>query len=205
MPVQRRLPCEAVSSNPEFRALASIRGIAVDLRYAGCDNFVGRNLYGDLNCAWLQREAAAGLERAASMLGQGYPALTLLVLDALRPHRVQQQLWQHLEGTELRSYLADPARGSIHSFGMAVDVTLMDDTGTALDMGTGFDDLSELSHPDLEDAHLAQGRLSPEQFANRMVLRNAMCGSGFRAIHSEWWHFDFGDRDLIRQHYLRID
>ena len=205
MPDLKRLPCEALASHPDFRRLASIQGIAVDLRYASPDNFVGRILYGDLDCAWLQREAAAGLEEVVASLHRGHPEVKLLVLDALRPHRVQEQLWQHLEGTELRQYLADPARGSIHSFGMAVDVTLLDRDGVELDMGTGFDDLSELSHPDMEALHLAQGRLSPAQIANRMMLRSAMCESGFRAIHSEWWHFDFGDRDLIRQHYLRIE
>jgi D-alanyl-D-alanine dipeptidase len=205
MSVLNRLRCEDLAAHPDFRALSAISGIAVDLRYAGANNFVGRNLYGDLNCAWLQREAAIGVEHAAAWLRKEYPALKLLVLDALRPHRVQQALWQHLEGTELRQYLADPARGSIHSFGMAVDVTLLDAAGAELDMGTGFDDLSELSHPDLEAAHLAQGRLSQTQLANRMVLRSAMCENGFHGIHSEWWHFDFGDKELIRQQYLRIE
>ena len=127
------------------------------------------------------------------------------MLDALRPHRVQEQLWQHLEGTQLRQYLADPARGSIHSFGMAVDVTLLDAGGQELDMGTGFDDLSELSHPDLEELHLAQQRLSAQQIVNRRLLRSALCDSGFHAIHSEWWHFDFGDKERIRQSYQRVE
>jgi D-alanyl-D-alanine dipeptidase len=199
------LPCEALAGHPDFRRLESIAGVAVDLRYAGPDNFVGRKLYGDLDCAWLHREAAAALEAVVDWLRQARPDLRLLVLDALRPHRVQQQLWQHLEGTDLRQYLADPARGSIHSFGMAVDVTLLDPSGAPLDMGTGFDDLSELSHPDMEVEHLEQGRLTPAQTENRLLLRAAMADCGFRGIHSEWWHFDCGDRDLIRQRYLRIE
>jgi D-alanyl-D-alanine dipeptidase len=200
-----KLACEAVAGHADFRALDSIQGIGVDLRYASADNFVGRNLYGDLDCAWLQREAAAGLEQAVAWLQQRQPQLQLLVLDALRPHRVQEQLWQHLEGTQLRQYLADPARGSIHSFGMAVDVTLLDAGGQELDMGTGFDDLSELSHPDLEELHLAQQRLSAQQIVNRRLLRSALCDSGFHAIHSEWWHFDFGDKERIRQSYQRVE
>ena len=205
VPAVRHLLCEAVSSHADFRSLDSIQGVGVDLRYASADNVVGRILYGDLDCAWLQREAAAGVEQVVACLQQHHPELKLLVLDALRPHRVQELLWQHLEGTELRQYLADPARGSIHSFGMAVDVTLLDASGHELDMGTGFDDLSELSHPDLEEQHLAQGRLSREQIANRLMLRNAMCEAGFHGIHSEWWHFDFGDKELIRQTYQRVD
>jgi D-alanyl-D-alanine dipeptidase len=200
-----RLPCEALGSQTDFRRLSDIAGLAVDLRYAGVDNFVGRNLYGDLDCAWLHREAAAGLEGGVAWLRETHPALRLLVLDALRPHRVQEELWQHLEGTELRQYLADPARGSIHSFGMAVDVTLLDAQGRELDMGTGFDDLSVLSHPDVEDLHLALGLLSPLQLANRIILRTAMTEHGFHGIHSEWWHFDFGDKEQVRLHYLRIE
>jgi D-alanyl-D-alanine dipeptidase len=197
--------CEDIQAHPDFRALGSIEGIEVDLRYAGPNNFVGRNLYGAIDCAWLHREAAAGLVRVVNWLLQRHPGAHLLVLDALRPHRVQELLWQHLEGTPLRLYLADPARGSIHSFGMAVDVTLLDASGAELDMGTGFDDLSVLSHPDMEDLHLAQGRLSKLQLANRMVLRTALTAHGFHGIHSEWWHFDFGDKERVRQGYLLIE
>lgn len=197
--------CELMANHADFRPLASIAGVRVDLRYAGANNFVGRNLYGELNCAWLHREAAAGLEEAQHWLQSNRAGYSLLVLDALRPHRVQQTLWQWLAGTELQLYLADPARGSIHSFGMALDVTLVDAQGAELDMGTGFDDLTLLSHPQHEAEHLAQGLLSERQLANRLLLRQAMLHSGFVGIPTEWWHFDFGDRALVRQHYLRIE
>jgi zinc D-Ala-D-Ala dipeptidase len=199
--------CELIARHPDFRALASIDGIAIDLRYASPDNFVGRDLYGDLDCQWLHRDAAAGLQRVVRSLRVQHqqPEHTLLVLDALRPHRVQELLWQHLKDTPLRQYLADPARGSIHSFGMAVDVTLLDAHGNELDMGTGFDDLSELSHPALEAQHLAAGRLSQAQVNHRIMLRQAMTAGGFHGISSEWWHFDFGNRALVRANYERID
>ncbi len=197
--------CELIARHPDFRALASIDGIVIDLRYAGPNNFVGRDLYGDLDCRWLHRDAAAGLQRVVQSLRGAQPAYTLLVLDALRPHRVQELLWQHLKDTPLRQYLADPARGSIHSFGMAVDVTLLDAHGNELDMGTGFDNLSELSHPALETQHVAEGRLTNAQVNNRIMLRQAMIAGGFHGISSEWWHFDFGDRALVRTHYERID
>ena len=199
------LPCEAIASHPDFRRLDSIAGIRTELRYAGPDNFVGRNLYGDLDCGWLHRHAAAGLEIAVAWLSTQHPGYTLLVLDALRPHRIQQQLWDHLAGTELRQYLADPARGSIHSFGMAVDVTLLDADGHEVDMGTGFDDLSIRSHPALEMQQLATGELLPAHITHRHMLRQAMLDSGFHGIHSEWWHFDFGEREEVRRRYLRID
>jgi D-alanyl-D-alanine dipeptidase len=199
------MACEDLPGHPDFVALAEVEGLRVELRYASANNFVGRNLYGDLNCAWVHREAAQGLFLAMAWLRLHQPGCQLIVLDALRPHRVQELLWAHLEGTDLRQYLADPARGSVHSFGLAVDVTLLDARGAELDMGTAFDDLSELSHPDLEAMHLQQGRLTQQQLRNRHVLREAMTHSGFRGIHSEWWHFDFGDREVIRREYWRVN
>jgi D-alanyl-D-alanine dipeptidase len=80
--------CEDIAPNQDFRPLSTISGIAVDLRYSSVDNFIGRNLYGSLDCAWLHHLAAARLERAAQLLAREAPRHRLLVLDALRPHRV---------------------------------------------------------------------------------------------------------------------
>ena len=198
------LQLEAVASDPQFRHLSSIAGIAVDLRYATPDNFVGRDLYSPFYCAWLHRDAASALECAVAWLAVHRPDHHLLVLDALRPQRVQQQLWDALQGTELLGYIAEPSRGSIHSFGMALDITIVGPDGRELDMGTGFDDLSERSHPALELAMLERGEITQQQVDNRRLLRDAMFQAGFFGINSEWWHFDCGDRVLVRQHYTRI-
>ncbi len=198
------LASEDIAASPEFRHLDSIAGIDVDLRYATANNFVGRDLYSPYDCAWLHVEAAAALERAVAWLAAHAPGLKPLVLDALRPQRVQQQLWDALEGTDLRLYLADPARGSIHSYGMALDITLLDADGVELDMGTGFDDMTELSHPALEEGFLLAGQLTEHQLANRRLLRTAMLQAGFLGIKTEWWHFDCGDRDLVRATFRRV-
>ena len=199
-----RLQLEAVGSDPQFRHLSSIAGIAVDLRYATPDNFIGRDLYSPIDCAWLHRDAAAALEQAVAWLAAHRPDHHLLVLDALRPQRVQQQLWDALQGTELLGYIAEPARGSIHSFGMALDITIVGPDGQELDMGTSFDDLSERSHPALELTLLEKGEITEEQVAHRRLLRDAMFQAGFFGINSEWWHFDCGDRVLVRQTYTRV-
>ena len=197
--------CEDIASNPEFRHLSTLPGVAIDLRYATTNNFVGRNLYGKLDCAWLHRDAAAGLQQAAKLLAAEAPGHRLLVLDAVRPHRVQIQLWDHLAGTDLRQYVADPARGSIHSFGMALDVTILDPQGRELDMGSGYDEMTEMSHPKLEAEHLVKGKITPGQVRNRELLRSAMFRGGFQGIDNEWWHFDMGDRQHVRQHFTRVD
>lgn len=197
--------CEDIASHPDFRPLASIAHIAVDLRYASVHNFVGRNLYGTLDCSWLHHLAATGLQRAVAQLANDAPGHRLLVLDALRPHRVQVLLWDHLDGTGLRQYVADPARGSIHSFGMALDATITDAQGHELDMGSGFDEMTEMSHPRLEAEHLAHGRLTQAQVQHREWLRRAMAAGGFNGVDNEWWHFDMLERSHVRQHFVRVD
>ncbi|MES2321253.1 MAG: M15 family metallopeptidase [Pseudomonadota bacterium] len=198
------LAIEALATCPEFRHLSTIAGIRVDLRYATADNFVGRDLYSPFDCAWLHRDAAVAVERVVAWLVVRRPGATVLILDALRPQRVQEQLWDALDGTDLRGYLAEPSRGSIHSFGMAVDITLQDEAGAEFDMGTGFDDLSDRSQPMREPEMLARGEITQVHIDNRRLLRDAMAHAGFVGINSEWWHFDFGDRDQVRRTYRRI-
>jgi zinc D-Ala-D-Ala dipeptidase len=197
--------CEDIASHPDFRHLPALPGLSVDLRYAGEDNFVGRNLYGAMDCAWLHHLAARGLQDAVALLEREAPGHRLRVLDALRPHRVQVLLWDHLEGTDLRQYVADPAHGSIHSFGMALDATLVDAHGRELDMGSGYDEMNELSHPRLEAQHLETGQLTPQQVRNRELLRSVMLRSGFQGISNEWWHFEMLDRQHVRQHFTRVE
>jgi D-alanyl-D-alanine dipeptidase len=197
--------CEDIASHGDFRRLATIAGVAVDLRYAGVRNFVGRDLYRSLDCAWLHRDAADAVERSVARLAETAPGHRLVLLDALRPHRVQIELWDHLDGTGLRRYVADPARGSIHSFGMAIDATIVDAAGRELDMGTAFDEMTELSHPELEQRHLASGALTAAQHGHRELLRGALRAAGFRGIANEWWHFELGDREHVRHSFVRVD
>lgn len=193
-----------VASSGLFTRLADIAGIAVDLRYASARNFVGADLYSPNDCAWLHRDAAQALAASVAWLATRHPGLRLLVLDALRPQHVQERLWARLEGTPLTQYLAHPTTGSIHSFGMAVDITLTGADGVELDLGTPFDDLTERSHPKYEARFLADGSLMPQQVERRQWLRDAMAAGGFAGISSEWWHFDCGDRRRVRERYRRV-
>jgi D-alanyl-D-alanine dipeptidase len=152
-------------------------GIQVDLRYATADNFFRRKFYTDaramLRPATAKKLAAAQAECAAR-------GLTLKVWDAWRPLRVQREMWKVMPDS---NYVADPARGSRHNRGAAVDVTLVDKEGRELDMGTGFDDFSPRAHLD------APG-LSDAVQKNRAVLREVMERHGFKPLRTEWWHFD---------------
>ena len=215
-PHRSTLAHESLLGHPTFRHLSTVAGIRIDLRYASANNFVGRDLYAPLDCAWLHADAAAGLERSVAWLGVQAPTCQLVVLDALRPQRIQQTLWDALANTDLQLYLAEPQLGSLHSFGMALDVTLCDvlpalaGAGTShasypeRDMGTGFDAMHDASHPANETAMLATGALTKQHLANRQVLRLAMEAGGFKGISTEWWHFDFGDRKAVRTQYPRV-
>jgi D-alanyl-D-alanine dipeptidase len=195
---------EDIAGHPDYRHLDSLDGVAHDLRYAGTNNFAGRKLYGALDCAWLRREAAAGLQAAARWLAQARPGWRLLVLDALRPQRVQEAIWRDVVGTPAQAYFANPERGSIHSYGMAVDVTLLGPDGHEADMGSGFDEMTRRSHPALHAELLAAGVLSPAQVAEREWLAAALRAGGFEGITNEWWHFDHGDRQRVRRELPRV-
>ena len=200
------LRIEDIATHASFRRLDSIAGIAVDLRYAGSNNFDRRVLYEGIDCAWLRVEAAQGLQTAAAWLASHHPGQRLLVLDALRPQRVQEAIWRDVKGTPAARYFADPARGSIHSFGMAVDVTLVDaQQGHELDMGSGFDEMSLRSHPALEAEQLAAGSITREHIASRETLRLAMHAGGFHGIPTEWWHFNHGDVARVRRLFPRVE
>lgn len=198
------LRIEDIAAHPSFCRLGSVRGIVFDLRYAGSNNFEGRVLYQGIDCAWLRVEAAAGLEAAAAWLGTRHAGLRLLVLDALRPQRVQEAIWRDVAGTPAALYFAPPERGSIHSFGMAVDVTLIDAQDRELDMGSGFDEMSLRSHPALEPEQLAAGAITPAQVQARETLRAAMAAGGFEGIPTEWWHFNHGNPERIRREFERV-
>ncbi len=195
---------EDIASHGAFRRLASIASVDHDLRYATRNNFEGRVLYDDIDCAWLRAEAAAGLEASAAWLARKHPGHRLLVLDALRPQRVQEAIWRDVAGTPAARYFANPERGSVHSFGMAVDVTLTDAHGREFDMGSGFDEMTLASHPALEAEQLATGALTREHIAARERLRGAMAAGGFHGIPTEWWHFDHGDREAVRRNLPRV-
>ena len=198
------LRCEDIPTTAGFRHLSQVRGISYDIRYAGTSNFAGRVLYRGLDCAWLREPAAQGLEQASAWLAQHRPGYRLLVLDALRPQRIQEAIWAEVGDTPMAAYFAEPSRGSIHSFGMAVDITLLDPHGMECDMGSGFDEMSERSHPSLETRHIALGVLTAAQLTERGWLYAAMAHGGFKGIATEWWHFDHGDRERVRQEMQRV-
>lgn len=184
-----------------------IPSLVVDLRYASKNNFTGKVLYPELKICVLQRDAAQQLAKANALLQQRAPGLRLIAYDCLRPRRYQWTMWNVVVGTKQQSYVADPnkAGGSMHNYGCAIDLSLADATGQALDMGTPFDFFGHKAQPRHEMRFYRSGELSAEQLANRLLLREVMLRSGFVAISNEWWHFNAFWPKQVRQRYRIVE
>ncbi len=185
-----------------------IPGIYVDLKYSSTDNFFGEDVYGDLKNAYLQPEVAEKLKVSHNWLTAHHPDLTFLVYDGVRPRSVQQILWDNLDKPDSIKplYVADPKRGSLHNYGVAVDLTLAHaETGEALDLGTKYDYFGYPAYPDREEQMLREGKITQEHVDNRKILREAMRAGGFSGIGSEWWHFDAYNRKQAAEKFAIVE
>lgn len=164
--------------------------ILVHLVYSTTDNFLHEDVYGDLETCYLRREVAEKLANAQVHLEKKKRGFRLIVYDGLRPRDLQYKMWRLVKGTPQQEYVADPEQGSIHNFGAAVDVSIVDEQGNLLDMGTPFDYFGERAQPHYEKRFLKEGKLTQQQVDNRKLLRKTMEKAGFNGIPEEWWHFN---------------
>ena len=157
----------------------TIPGIVYDLRYATTNNFMHRLMYAPpTRCTFLRLPAARALAAVQQELQcQGYG---LKIFDAYRPYAVTVSFWE-LIGDE--KYVANPAKGSGHNRGLAVDLTIINlKSHRELDMGTGFDNFSDSAHHDFSN-------LPPAVLQNRKLLKEIMEKHGFTKLETEWWHY----------------
>jgi len=179
--------------------------LRVELKYSTMDNFLAADVYGDLEQAFLLPVAAKKLALAEQLLRQRHPQYTLIVYDAVRPRAIQRRMWGLVKGTDKQSYVADPDQGSVHNYGAAIDLSILDQQGQPLDMGTPFDFFGDLAQPQLEAKYLAQGQLNKQQVANRQLLRDIMTKAGFTGIPNEWWHFNALPLDQLKKECKPIE
>ena len=150
--------------------------IIFDIRYATINNFTNKILYKSNECL-IHKVAYEHLciaEDIAKKLGY-----KLKIFDAYRPVNVQKKLWDILPDA---NFIAPPEKGSPHSRGVAVDLTLVDENNNELDMGTEFDEFSRLSYHGCID-------ISRESYKNRLLLLGIMTDSGWDFFRNEWWHY----------------
>lgn len=177
-------PHELGKRAPDLIELTNLDpSIKLDIRYATSNNFMGTPFYTEAR-AFLQRPAAQALVRANRKLkAYGYG---LLIHDAYRPWYVTKMFWDATPDDK-KDFVADPAKGSNHNRGGAVDLSLYElSTGKPVRMPGGYDEMSDRSYPGYP------GGTSLERW-QRDLLRAAMESEGFRVYKVEWWHFDFRD------------
>ena len=166
--------------NPVHDSLVEItqasHNILLDLRYATKNNITGTRIYQDDRC-FIHTDASALLKKSVLLAQE--QGLKIKVFDAYRPRPVQEALWAFCPNP---SYITPPEKGSHHTRGVAIDLTLVDGNGQDLDMGTPFDDLTPQSH------HGA-ANISPAVAANRYLLLGIMMSAGWDFFQNEWWHY----------------
>jgi D-alanyl-D-alanine dipeptidase len=157
--------------------------VEIALAYATPDNITGKPIYARAGC-YLHADAAAKMKAAVALAAP--LGLRFKIFDAYRPSEAQWRLWEAFPSEE---FVANPRKGSPHSRGVAVDLTLIDGSGKELDMGTGFDEMRSISHH-------ARTDIPVEAQQNRFTLMGIMSAAGWDFYKNEWWHYQlFQARD----------
>lgn len=157
-----------------------IPDLVYDFPYATKNNFTGSQLYRDSSMTFVRLPVAkALLEVQKELRVQGYG---LKIYDAYRPYSVTKKMWDLVKDER---YVADPAKGSGHNRGLAIDLTIIDlRTQKEIDMGTRFDNFTDTAHHAFKDLPLLV-------LNNRLLLRRLMEKQGFKALETEWWHYSW--------------
>ncbi|MEZ4911258.1 MAG: M15 family metallopeptidase [Saprospiraceae bacterium] len=163
----------------KFHEIIEENGIVLDIKYATRNNFTKQKIYDCPKC-FLRPEVSLKLMDANRYLNEKYK-YALKIFDCYRPKPYQQKLWDVVPNP---SYVTPPHKGSMHSRGTAVDLTIIDSLGNELDMGTPYDFFGK-------EAHMDNKNLAPQVLKNRALLRKVMENYGFQGIRTEWWHFSF--------------
>lgn len=169
----------ATAQQTDFVLLKSLSSDFVfDMKYATPDNFLKQAVYECGECYLRKKTAEALVKANEEFKTLGY---RIKLFDCYRPLEVQKKMWKILPGTH---YVANPAKGSKHNRGAAVDLTLVDKDGKELDMGTPFDFFGE-------KAHHTCTTLPKKVLENRKLLKDILDKYNFKSIYSEWWHYEY--------------
>lgn len=174
-----------------------------NLLYSQSENVFKTTLYTKFNKPFLHSTAILKLNKAAENLSKSNPNFKLIVLDALRPYAIQQLMWDIYNDENKELYIASPERDSMHNYGMAIDVMIIEEyqdsftSNKYLDFGCLFDEFSEKSH-------FSYSELSFKQKQNRELLREVMINAGFISYENEFWHFETMDKFWVRNNCERI-
>jgi zinc D-Ala-D-Ala dipeptidase len=146
-----------------------------------------------LNACYAPELVALKMHLAQEYLHQLKPNYKLLIYDLTRPLSIQWKMWNlcKLPDSKKINYIAHPSVHSVHNYGAAVDLTIVDEFDQPLDMGSGYDEFANASNTSNEIDNFEDGILSDINYKNRRLLRKIMAHAGFEPISSEWWHFNY--------------
>lgn len=157
----------------------AIPSVVLDIRYATKNNFMKQAMYKQAK-AFARKPVVEKLKKIQTALNKkGYG---LKIFDAYRPYTITVAFYQKAID---KNFVADPAKGSRHNRGCAIDLTIIDiKTKKEIPMGTPYDSFAPEASP-------AFNNLPPEIIENRNLLISIMQANGFKVLANEWWHFDF--------------
>lgn len=203
--VSKKQCIDSIFSTMNIVSIQSVdSSILVDAKYTTKDNFMHQQLYQHIQTVYLQKEVAQRLAKVQRYLKTLHPQWSLLVYDGTRPVDVQQRMWNALDSIPVHErvkFVSNPKNHSVHNYGAAIDLTIVDERKVPIDMGAGYDDIRKIAYPSLEAQFLASGELTQVQVNNRILIRKVMKSQGFINIPSEWWHFNAFRRDEVKQRY----
>ncbi|MGD9211211.1 MAG: M15 family metallopeptidase [Desulfobacteraceae bacterium] len=181
------------------------KSVKVDLVNSDPDkNYFRKNFYNGLNKAYLRKKVAEKLSLAQQFLKSQFPGYSILIMDAARPRSVSKLMYEKMKGTRFEKFVANPDRGSMHNYGIAVDVTIVNENNEEIDMGFTPFYKSDLSIY-WGFAKLKIFDLSEKQIQNRELLSIVMKKAGFIPLSYEWWHFNGMPKDEARKKYKIIE
>jgi D-alanyl-D-alanine dipeptidase len=179
--------------------------IRVEIINATSRNILGVNVYGCYDKCYLQPQAAKKVIAAQQQLKKGHPGYSLKIMEGTRPGSVQKKMFERVKNTSLQKFVADPSKGSMHNFGAAIDVTIIDADGTELDMGKPDPRMVLTGKSEWEiKLFFAFNRLSKKQKQNRELLKETMLRAGFIPVSFAWWHFDAFEKEYVRKRFVII-
>lgn len=167
-------------------------------------NYFREDFYTGLSKAYLREEVAKKLSVAQKYLKSQISEYSILIMDAARPRSVSQRMYDKMKGTRFEKFVANPKRGSMHNYGIAVDVTIVDEKDKEIDMGFTPFYKSDLSIY-WGYAKLKIFDLSEAQKKNRKLLSSVMTKAGFFPLSYEWWHFNGLRKEEARRKYKIIE
>lgn len=168
-------------------------------------NYFRQNFYDGLDKCYLQKEIAIKLVKAQSNLKALNKKYSLKIYDGARPRSVSWQMYNQLKNTPMKKFVANPKTGSMHNYGAAIDITIIDSNDKELDMGDNPFNKNYIQLGFMMLRRKLGFKTNKKQLKNRELLKQVMTKADFKPLSFEWWHFNGFEKKIIREKYTIIE